>query len=182
MRLITGQDLDNQTIIAKLKIVVNAGFLWYNGFTKMDTPQEGSTIVIVEDDVAMREIVTHKLSTNGFTVKEAEDGKVAIDLITQTKPSLVLLDLMLPEVDGFKVLETIRSNSDPKIANTPIIILSNLWSNKDILRTKALNVQAYLVKAYFTTEEILKKVQEVLANPSKTADLSINSQTGKPMS
>ena len=129
----------------------------------------------------MREIVTHKLSANGFTVKEAEDGKIAIDLIIQTKPSLVLLDLMLPEVDGFKVLETIRSNPDPDISSTPIIVLSNLWSNKDILKTKALNVQAYLVKAYFTTEEILKKVQEVLANPNKSAELHINSQDGKPM-
>lgn len=148
----------------------------------MDTTQQTPTIVIVEDDVAMREIVTHKLSTNGFTVKEAEDGKVAIDLIKETRPKLVLLDLMLPEVDGFKVLETIRKSEDKELANTPIIILSNLWSNKDILKTKALNVQAYLVKAYFTTEEILKKVQEVLANPNKQADISINSQTGKPMS
>lgn len=148
----------------------------------MDQEQKGTTVVIVEDDVAMREIVTHKLSTNGFTVKEAEDGKIAIDLIKSTKPSLVLLDLMLPEIDGFKVLETIRRDNDPDIANVPIIILSNLWSNKDILKTKALNVQAYLVKAYFTTEEILKKVQEVLANPNKPAEVAINSQTGKPMS
>ena len=137
-------------------------------------------VVIVEDDVAMREIVSHKLSTNGFTVKEAEDGQEGIDLIISEKPNIVLLDLMLPEVDGFKVLETIRKNADPSIAKTPIIILSNLWSNKDILKTKALNVQAYLVKAYFTTEEILKKVQEVLANPEKSAELSVNDTAGAP--
>lgn len=121
-------------------------------------------IVMVEDDVAMREIVVHKLSTNGFTVKEAEDGKQGIELIIQEKPDVVLLDLMLPEVDGFQVLEAIRKNPDPKVAATPIIVLSNLWSNKDILKTKALNVQAYLVKAYFTTEEILKKVNDILTN------------------
>ena len=138
------------------------------------------TIVIVEDDVAMREIVTHKLSSSGFTVKEAEDGRLGLDLITQTKPDLVLLDLMLPEVDGFEVLETVRKSTDPKLAKTPIIILSKLWSNKDILKTKALHVQAYLVKAYFTTEEILKKVEEVLANPDKQAELSVNNQAGAP--
>ncbi len=143
-------------------------------------PNGNLTIVVVEDDVAMREIVAHKLSSNGFTVKEAEDGQEGIDLIIAEKPSLVLLDLMLPEVDGFKVLETIRKNADTKIAKTPIIILSNLWSNKDILKTKALDVQAYLVKAYFTTEEILKKVQEVLANPEKSAELSVNNQAGAP--
>ena len=119
-------------------------------------------ILIVEDDAAMREIVIHKLQTNGFDVKEAEDGKKGIDILLQEKPDLVLLDLMLPEIDGFKVLETVRANSDPAIANTPIIILSNLWSNKDILRTKALKVQAYMVKAYFTTEEILAKINDVL--------------------
>lgn len=143
-------------------------------------PATNLTVVVVEDDVAMREIVAHKLSTNGFDVKEAEDGQEGIDLILSSKPSIVLLDLMLPEVDGFKVLETIRANPDKAIAKTPIIILSNLWSNKDILKTKALNVQAYLVKAYFTTEEILKKVNEVLANPDKAADLSVNDQAGAP--
>ncbi len=118
---------------------------------------------MVEDDVAMREIVIHKLMAHGFDVKEAEDGKQGVDAIIKEHPDLVLLDLMIPEMDGFQVLETIRSNPDAGIANTPVIILSNLWSNKDILRTKALKVQAYMVKAYFTTEEILNKINEVLA-------------------
>ncbi len=139
----------------------------------METAQQiQKKILMVEDDVAMREIVVHKLSTNGFLVKEADDGKAGIDLIIQEKPDIVLLDLMLPEVDGFQVLEAIRSNPDPKVANTPIIVLSNLWSNKDILKTKALKVQAYMVKAYFTTEEIMKKVNDVLANPAKTVEPS----------
>lgn len=123
---------------------------------------------MVEDDAAMREIVIHKLQTNGFEVREADDGKKGIDLILQEKPNLVLLDLMLPEIDGFKVLETVRASEDPDIADTPIIILSNLWSNKDILRTKALKVQAYMVKAYFTTEEILNKINEILNQLPKT--------------
>lgn len=138
-----------------------------------DTPQKQVKIVIVEDDVAMRDIVVHKLSGNGFIVKEAADGQQGIDLIISEKPDIVLLDLMLPEVDGFQVLDTIRNNPDKQIAQTPIIVLSNLWSNKDILKTKALNVQAYLVKAYFTTEEILKKVNEVLANPTATAETAL---------
>lgn len=158
----------------------NYGIIDLTNMETTPTQQPNQTIVIVEDDVAMREIVAHKLSTNGFSVKEAEDGQEGIDLIISSKPNLVLLDLMLPEVDGFKVLETIRKNPDPVIAKTPIIILSNLWSNKDILKTKALNVQAYLVKAYFTTEEIMKKVQEVLANPEKSAELSVSNQEGSP--
>lgn len=135
-----------------------------------ETEIKPKKIIIVEDNIAMREIVVHKLTTNGFEVKEASDGKEGIDLIVKEKADLVLLDLMLPEVDGFEVLETIRKNPDKQIANTPIIVLSNLWSNKDILKTKALKVQAYLVKAYFTTEEILKKVNDVLANPTTISD------------
>lgn len=127
-------------------------------------------ILMVEDDVAMREIVIHKLMTHGFEVKEAEDGKQGIELALSEKPDLILLDLMLPEVDGFKVLEAVRAAGDPKVAETPIIILSNLWSNKDILRTKALKVQAYMVKAYFTTEEILTKINEILALGSAAPD------------
>lgn len=126
-------------------------------------------ILMVEDDVAMREIVIHKLMSHGFDVKEAEDGKQGLEVLLKEKPDLVLLDLMLPEVDGFKVLETVRAHQDPKIAGTPIIILSNLWSNKDILRTKALKVQAYMVKAYFTTEEILSKINEILKDGEITS-------------
>ena len=132
-------------------------------FSKKMEVHKTKKILIVEDDMAMRDIVIHKLLSHGFEVKEAEDGKQGIDLALSEKPDLVLLDLMLPEVDGFKVLETIRADKDPHIANTPIIILSNLWSNKDILRTKDLKVQAYMVKAYFTTEEILSKINEILS-------------------
>ncbi len=145
-----------------------------------DSPTTVKKIVMVEDDIAMREIVVHKLASNGFTVKEAEDGQQGIDLIIKEKPDLVLLDLMLPEVDGFKVLETIRQNEDPVVAKTPVIVLSNLWSNKDILKTKALNVQAYLVKAYFTTEEIMNKINEILKNPTATADLDPKAPTKNP--
>jgi len=129
----------------------------------MHMPSALKKVLMVEDDPAMREIVVHTLQTHGFEVKEAENGQRGLDLINSDKPDIVLLDLMMPEMDGFQVLEQIRANPDAKIAGTPIIILSNLWSNKDILRTKALKVEAYLVKAYFTTEEILNKVKEILA-------------------
>ena len=115
----------------------------------------------------MREIVSHKLLSHGFEVKQAEDGKQAIDLIAQEKPDLILLDLMLPEVDGFHVLENLRNSADKQLAATPVIVLSNLWSSKDILSTQALKIQAYMVKAYFTTEEILSKIQEIQQTEKK---------------
>ncbi len=125
-------------------------------------------IVMVEDDMAMREIISHKLSTAGFDIKAGEDGKKGLDLILKEKPDLVMLDLMLPELSGFQILDILRGNKDQSIAKTPVIVLSNLWSNEDILKAKVLNAQAFLVKAYFTPNEILEKIKEVLANPAVT--------------
>lgn len=124
--------------------------------------QTQKNIIVMEDDVAMAEIVTHKLESNGFNVRHAENGQQGLVMIAERLPDLVLLDLMMPEMDGFQVLESIRSNPDKKVANLPVIVLSNLWSNSDILRVKNLRADDYLVKAYFTPDEILGKIQEVL--------------------
>ena len=83
-------------------------------------------------------------------------------MIQENAPDLVLLDLMMPEMDGFQVLEKIRDNANDKIKNLPVIVLSNLWSNKDILRTQSLRADEYMVKAYFTPDDILAKIEEVL--------------------
>lgn len=119
-------------------------------------------IIVVEDDLAMREIVVHKLASKGYEVKEAENGVRGLELIESERPDLVLLDLMMPEMDGFGVLEALRKNKEKKVAETPVIVLSNLWNNEDILKAKSLGVADFLVKAYFTPEEIFAKIGEVL--------------------
>lgn len=123
---------------------------------------EPKRILVVEDEGAMRDIVTHKLQSHGFLVTQAVDGKDGLEAFNRDKPDMVLLDLMLPEVDGFTVLETIRKNSDEKLANTPVIILSNIWNDKDIVRVRGLKISDYMVKAYFTTDEILNRVNTIL--------------------
>ena len=124
--------------------------------------QKQRKIIVMEDDVAMAEIVTHKLESKGFSVKHASDGAEGWKMIQENAPDLVLLDLMMPEMDGFQVLEKIRDNANDKIKNLPVIVLSNLWSNKDILRTQSLRADEYMVKAYFTPDDILAKIEEVL--------------------
>ncbi len=124
--------------------------------------EQPKKILVVEDEGAMRDIVAHKLQSHGFLVSQAADGKEGLVVFDREHPDLVLLDLMLPEVDGFTVLETIRKNPDPAIANTPVIILSNIWNDQDILRVRELKVSDYMIKAYFTTEEILNTVNKVL--------------------
>lgn len=119
-------------------------------------------IVIAEDDLAMREIITHKLGASGFDVHAASDGKQAWEMIQAERPAIVMLDLMMPEMDGLQVLEVMRGAKDKLLSTMPVIVLSNLWSNEDILKVKALGVDTYLVKAYFTPDEILGKIKEVL--------------------
>ncbi len=119
-------------------------------------------ILVAEDDPAMAEIVVHKLTTTGFSVRHASDGAKALEMFRAEKPDIMLLDLMMPEMDGFQVLEAIRGDADKKKAETPVIVLSNLWSNQDILKAKSLKADDYMVKAYFTTEEILNKINAIL--------------------
>lgn len=117
-------------------------------------------ILVVEDEKAMREIVAQKLDSNDFTVIQAEDGKQAIELWIEQKPDLTLLDLLLPKIDGFAVLKTIRENPDEKIATTPVIVLSNIWNKDDIKRIQELKIENYLIKIYNTTDDVLKKITE----------------------
>ena len=119
-------------------------------------------VLVVEDDVTMREIVVHKLTTNGFLVVEAGDGKQAVEVWKKEKPDIVLLDLMLPQMDGFQILEIIRKEKDEELKKTAVIVLSNLFSKEDIQRAKDLSIDDFMVKAYYTTEEILTRVKEAL--------------------
>lgn len=125
-------------------------------------PEKQTKVLVIEDDVTMREIVVHKLSTNGFDVVEAGDGKAAIEAWKKEKPDIVLLDLMLPEMDGFQILETVRKTNDADVAHASVMVLSNLFGKEDIKRAKSLNIEDFLVKAYYTTEEILTKVKEAV--------------------
>ncbi|OGE82618.1 MAG: hypothetical protein A2846_01355 [Candidatus Doudnabacteria bacterium RIFCSPHIGHO2_01_FULL_49_9] len=118
-------------------------------------------ILVVEDELMMRDLVVRKLAANGFDVKIAADGKEALDVWRAEGPDLVLLDLVMPEIDGFEVLKLMRTDANKALANTPVIVLSNLWSNEDILKAQNLKIQGYLVKAYYTPEDILQKVNEV---------------------
>lgn len=127
-------------------------------------PETKKKILVVEDDGAMREIVVHKLELHGFEVLEAADGKEGLEKFAQNPPDMVLLDLMLPEVDGFSVLESIRKNEDKSLAAVPVIILSNVWNDKDILRVKEFGISDYMVKAYYTTEEIYQTVVAIMEN------------------
>ena len=119
-------------------------------------------ILIVEDDTDLRNVLADRLSSYNYEVLQAEDGEKAILIIDEQKPHLILLDLLLPKKDGFMVLESVRHSAEAEVANVKVVVLSNLWSNKDILRVKDLKVDEYYVKANTNLEEVFDKVKKVM--------------------
>jgi CheY-like chemotaxis protein len=117
-------------------------------------------ILLIEDDKFLRELMNKKLLTLGYDVVSAADGESGLVMIKETKPDVVLLDLILPGINGFEVLE--KAKQDPEIANIPVVILSNLGQGEDIEKGLALGAKDFLVKAHFTPQEIVNKLKTIL--------------------
>lgn len=121
-------------------------------------------ILIVDDDTFLLEMYATKFKDEGFEVELAQGGKDALSKIKGGfYPEVMLLDVVMPGVDGFEVLTTIRKEN--LIPESKIIILSNLGQKENIDKGKELRVDDYVVKAYFTPSEVVKKANEVLKKP-----------------
>lgn len=117
-------------------------------------------VLIIEDDEFLRGLINKKLTAEGFTMISAIDGEEGIKKAKEEKPDLILLDLVLPNVDGFEVLSKIKA--DPVSSLIPVIILSNLSQKEDIDKGAKLGAVDYIIKAQFTPEEIVDKVKAIL--------------------
>ena len=117
-------------------------------------------ILVAEDDSFLRNMLCEKLKRDGFEVHEAINGKEALDFLKTNKPMLMLLDLIMPGVDGFQVLESVRK--EERIKDLPVIILSNVGEKHLIERIQALGADDYLIKAHFMLEEIIERINKVL--------------------
>jgi len=126
----------------------------------MEKPKNKS-ILIVEDEPLLHKVLSKRLTASGFTVTIATDGEEAIEILKEVKPSLVLLDIVLPKKSGFEVLAEIRKM--PSFKKIPVLILSNLGQEKDKEQLKELGIQEYLVKSDFSLSEMVKKIEEHLA-------------------
>ncbi|MBU2103628.1 response regulator [Patescibacteria group bacterium] len=125
---------------------------------------ETKFILVVEDDPVLKNLLGHTLAGKYQTLY-ASDGNEALKLLEENKPVLLLLDLMLPTVDGFAVLEAVRSRTD-ELKNVPIIVVSNLGAEADKEKAKALGANDYLIKAEVAIEEIVQKIEAQLAAPA----------------
>ena len=117
-------------------------------------------VLIIEDDKFLRDLMSQKLSKEGFNVKEAVDGEEGLRAASESPPDLILLDLILPRIDGFGVLEKIKS--DPKLAQLPVLVLSNLGQKEDVTRALSLGAQDFMIKSNFTLGEVVQKIKAIL--------------------
>ena len=121
-------------------------------------------ILVVEDDNELRSSLVDKLALVNCEILQAIDGEMAVELILDERPNLILLDLMLPKLDGFKVLERLRNYPDKSIAGIKVVVLSNLWSDKDILRAKALKIEEYYVKSNTNLDDVSLKIKQIISS------------------
>lgn len=120
----------------------------------------GKKILIVEDDKFLRDVIAKKLVKEGYVIIEAMNGEEGLLKIKEDKPDLILLDLILPGMDGFEFLELIKKNQEN--SQIPVVILSNLGQRDEMKRGFELGAIDYLVKAHFSPSEVVKKVKDVL--------------------
>ncbi|OGY46098.1 MAG: hypothetical protein A3A24_03710 [Candidatus Buchananbacteria bacterium RIFCSPLOWO2_01_FULL_46_12] len=118
------------------------------------------TILIVEDDKFLAKMLGRNLESHHYQVVQAINGKEGLVKASQGNIDLILLDIMLPDIDGFDLLETIKN--DEKTKRIPVIIISNLGQPEDIQQGKSLGAKDYLVKSDLSLDQVVEKVRKNL--------------------
>lgn len=121
-------------------------------------------ILLVDDDLYIRDLYAEVLKDENYDVLIASDGEEALGVASANIPDLILLDIMLPKMDGIQVLDKLKN--DEKLKNVPVIMLTNFGQEDLVKQAVNLGSTEYLLKYNITPGEIIKKVSEVL-NPEK---------------
>ena len=124
-------------------------------------PQEPGMVLVVEDDEDIAHLLCYSLRKNRVPVAVAHDGLTAFALVEQLRPALVLLDLMLPRIDGHEVCKLIRSHPDRDLAGIPVVMLSALGTPEDIEKGMGLGANAYFAKPY-SVKDVVSATMEWL--------------------
>ncbi len=118
-------------------------------------------ILIVDDEPDLRMMFKDILETQGYETDEAEDGIQCLEKMSQEKYDLVLLDLMMPKMDGMEVLSRVKQD-EAKYGKIPIVILTNLTSDVVIKEGFERRADGYLIKTELTPEQVIKEIEEIL--------------------
>jgi len=117
-------------------------------------------ILLVEDDPFLIDIYSTKLKQTGFAVEVVKDGGYVLEKLKEFKPDLLLLDIVLPNFDGWEILRKIKKDS--KLKGLKIIILSNLGQRTDIEKGLSLGAAKYLIKAHYAPSEVVEEIKTIL--------------------
>lgn len=128
--------------------------------SKKNSILKGRKVMWIEDDRFLSDLITRRLTDEGVKILSAEDGQSALPKVEREMPDVILLDILLPTLSGFEVLERLKKN--PKTKGIPVIILSNLGQKTDIDRGVALGAARFLIKATVTLDEIIEEIELVL--------------------
>lgn len=118
------------------------------------------TILLAEDDRFVSDIYKRKLSEDGYRVLHAQNGREATEFLEKEIPDLILLDIMMPVMNGIEVLESIKK--EDRLKDIPVIMLTNLAEREQIEKCTSLGSNGYIVKAHFTPSEVTERVREML--------------------
>src|SRR3989344_5011868 len=127
------------------------------GHIRTNFKKMAKKILIIEDDSFLGDVLVQKLKGEGFDVSLSRDGAEGLNKMKELKPDLILLDIILPSMNGYEILEA--KQIDPQVASIPVIVISNSGQPVEISRVLALGVKDYLVKAQFDPEDVLAKVK-----------------------
>ena len=117
-------------------------------------------ILLIEDDSFLAEVYSTKLDLEGFDSCLATAGKKGLELCKKESPDLILLDILLPGMDGFEVLKNLKKNQMTR--DIPVILLTNLSQKEDIKVGLGLGADDYLIKAHFMPSEVVRKIKNLL--------------------
>jgi two-component system phosphate regulon response regulator PhoB len=129
------------------------------------TGTDGRSIVVIEDEDAIRDVVAYNLERAGYRVAVAADGRAGLELVRATSPELVLLDLMLPELDGIEVCRALRA--DPATSAIPVIMLTALGEETDIVDGLEVGADDYVTKP-FSPRELVARVNAMLRRSERS--------------
>ena|SRR3989338_3148002 len=117
-------------------------------------------IMLVEDDEFLAELYATKLKLENYEVALATDGEKGLKMIKEKKPDLILLDIILPKMDGFEILKAIKNEKELK--DIPVILLTNLSQKDEVKKGLDLGANDYLIKAHFMPSEVVKKIKQTI--------------------
>ncbi len=123
-------------------------------------PDPKNIIMVIEDDPFLSSILKARLEKDGFQVIQAFNGEEALTKLRETLPGLVILDLIMPKMSGFEVLQAI--SIDPQLNKIPVVVVSNLGQQDDVAKAKGFGAIDYFVKMRMSVDELLTKIREII--------------------